>query len=386
MPKISDTPPCLLPFISHGVDFVRESHSGEAIGDCPFCGREIKFYVNQATGQWDCHDCKASGNGLTFLRQLYDLGAIDRPKADALVKDRGLLRLSTLNEWGVCILPTGPEWVVPGFSAVKRDVVQLYRYIPDPKTGKRRLIATSGLNHGLFGVNLFDESKPDVYICEGPWDAMVLYEVFGMTKREADGTLNYTPNYDVSLATSSNVLAVPGCRVFNPSWTTILKGKRVFLLFDNDRPRITKLPNGMEHLIPSDGFEGMKAAASVLANCETPPAEVHYLHWGVEDLTYDPNLKHGYDVRDALTVDSSPSERVGALRRLLQKARTVPPSWLQGKTFKNGQVQLDCLPCSTWKDLKMAWRNQADPGHRASPCLHALGMSQHRPRGGSAMV
>jgi hypothetical protein len=47
MPKITETPPVLLPYLSHGVDFVRENLSNQAIADCPFCGRENKFYVSE---------------------------------------------------------------------------------------------------------------------------------------------------------------------------------------------------------------------------------------------------------------------------------------------------------------------------------------------------
>src|SRR5436305_8280685 len=56
MPKVSDIPKVLRPFQSLGVVLSPSSLGGgdHATGDCPFCGREGKFSVSLASGQWDC--------------------------------------------------------------------------------------------------------------------------------------------------------------------------------------------------------------------------------------------------------------------------------------------------------------------------------------------
>jgi hypothetical protein len=379
MPKITETPPVLLPYLSHGVDFVRENLSNQAIADCPFCGRENKFYVSEEDGKFKCFDCNEHGNSITFLRQIHQLGTRSEDGLMNLAESRKLLSPQTLEAWEVTVPLTaiGQTWAVPAFSAVSRDIVQLYRYLPDPVTKKKRLIATTGLNHGIFGVNLFDDSKPDVYICEGPWDAMALWEALGISKKEPDGTLSQTETDSLSLLASANVLAVPGCKVFNDSWSALLAGKRVFLLYDNDHPREVKLKNGTKHTLQPDGLEGMKLAADVMSRAETTPVEVNYLQWGEEG--YDPTLKHGTDIRDVLTSSTFPSERVKALEGLLSKLKPIPSDWLGGKTFKgDGSVHLEIMECTNWRDLEMAWRHAAKwtPGLRkALSCMLAACVS-----------
>lgn len=386
MPKVDDTPLPLLPFISHGVDFVRENMTGQAIADCPFCQGERKFYVKEETGEWKCWGCPEKGNAIGFLRRIHELGSFPTEGSQKLADSRGLLDSNTLVQWEA-IIPYGSQfqtWNVPAFSAVSRDIVQLYRYLPDPKTKKRRLVATTGLGHGLFGVNLFDDSKPDVFICEGPWDAMALFEVLSFCKRESDGSLHFTDQYELSLLATSNVLAVPGANVFNESWCSLLAGKRVFLCYDNDHPKRITYRNGASAVQPPAGLEGMKLAANAMSKAEQHPTEVLFLKWGEDQefeeqkYPYDPALKHGYDVRDAIVQATSPSERINAVEGLLKRMTPIPSDWIGGKTFKDGSVQLEVLECDNWRDLTMTWRHAAkwNPGlERALACMLATCIS-----------
>ncbi len=53
MPKVIDKPRGLRPFLAHGVDLQWNEGEEQAHGDCPFCDREGRFFVNKETGQWD---------------------------------------------------------------------------------------------------------------------------------------------------------------------------------------------------------------------------------------------------------------------------------------------------------------------------------------------
>src|SRR4051812_44704485 len=60
------------PFECLGVS-LSESSGVNVSGDCPFCGKEDHFYVNQKTGQWDCKSCGKEGNLFTFLKMYTDM-------------------------------------------------------------------------------------------------------------------------------------------------------------------------------------------------------------------------------------------------------------------------------------------------------------------------
>jgi len=44
------------PFIQHGF-IPLETRDNQIIGDCIFCGKEKKFYVNKQSKAWDCKVC-----------------------------------------------------------------------------------------------------------------------------------------------------------------------------------------------------------------------------------------------------------------------------------------------------------------------------------------
>ena len=66
-----------------------------------------------------------------------------------------------------------------------------------------------GLSNPLFGMPNYRKNKPHVYLCEGVWDAIALWEVLTTTKELEDGYTT-TANEKESMASYSSVLAVPG--------------------------------------------------------------------------------------------------------------------------------------------------------------------------------
>jgi hypothetical protein len=342
-----EPPKNLKPYLFHGLHLDWEGRS-QAAADCPWCGREGKFSAAADTGLWDCKVCGQKGNNLVFLRELWKVASdATNGQTKVLATDRKLLYPETLTAWEVVVSPLTGDWLVPGYNADCK-MTQLYRYSVDPKTKKRRLLATAEMPHGLHGVHLYEPHKPVVYLCEGPWDAMALWEVLGHTKVTEDGYA-FTGNRDVSLLGSANVLAVPGANVFSEQWCKLLAGKVVYLLFDSDHPPAQQ--NGTAH--EPVGLAGMKRVLNVMAKSGDRPKEVHYLHWG--DKGYDPNLKSGYDVRDLLTADTS-SHRFEGLRALFGKTRPTPAEWVVGGVKKDGSTEMECLPCKDWRTLHMAWR------------------------------
>lgn len=357
MPKVSSVPRWLRVFLSHGVELSWGGGS-QARGDCPFCSKP-KFYVGLEDGRWDCKTCHETGNPTTFLRTLWEKGE-NSTKEEAyreLAADRKLLNWQTLDKWQFVQSPLTGEWLIPGY-APDGGMNQLYRYVDGGK-GKRRLWATPEIGHYLHGINLWDEKKSTVYICEGPFDAMCLWEVLRVAKavEGAEGELVPTKDEKRSLYADANVIAVPGAGVWSESWLPFLSGKRVVILFDNDHPVANKQTGQVQN---GSGYLGTKRLVKLLAGVKEGegPSEVLWLKWG--EKGYDEGKPNGYDLRDHLSAGPHLKDRLERLEEILFAHVEAPPQeWVEeGKEealARAGQGQMSCLDCSAWKDLVRAW-------------------------------
>lgn len=292
MPKIQEKPPKKLqPFIFHGVDLDWQSGETEAKADeCPWCGHD-EFSVNRDTTLWQCFSCGEKGNSSVFLQHLWDISDAGTTDYSVLSETRGLIYPETLMHWGVVFSPLTRRWLVPGYDADGK-LRQLYKWVE--MKDRSLLLPTPTLGHHLHGVNLYDESKSVVHLCEGPWDGMVLWEFLRHTK-ETDKGLRPTANPDASLLSGANVLAVPGCQVFDDSWMPLFAGKTVNLMYDNDHPK--RHPKTGKTTPPA-GPTAMRRIGKLLLGAKDSPSEVNYLRWGKDG--FDPELPSGFDVKDCL--------------------------------------------------------------------------------------
>jgi hypothetical protein len=351
MPRVKDTPESLRPFVFHGVDLRYTERSTQAIAECPFCGKEGKFYVSMEDGQWDCKVCGQSGNHIGFIRQLWEGSTSDSDNLKVLAHDRSCLQLTTPQAWDIRRSVITGEWIIPAYG-VGNKLDQLYVYRPDHKN-KHRLIATAGLGHALHGVPLYDNSKQDVYLVEGIWNAMCLWEIMRQTKVTEDG-YEQTGNEESSLYANANILAVPGANVFSDYWIKLLEDKRVFLCYDSDQPRQHPQSGAM---IEGSGPAAVKRVVKILSGKRNGPSEVHYLCWGPEG--YDLDRPSGWDIRDHLKQGSTVKDRAVLLGQLLEKMQTVPTEWIPGSAgthVENGQVKPKPRPCDSWDSLLKIWK------------------------------
>jgi hypothetical protein len=300
MPKVDETPVMLQPYLFHRLE-LRWSGNEDAIGACPFCTGENKFFVNPTTGQYHCKTCsggpKAGKNGggniYNFMRGLHEesIGTTSLPELELVAEERRV-PVAARSRWGLVQSCIDREWMLPAYGP-KNEVNQLYRW---SKLGdKRRLLATKTLDHCLFGTQFgfYTDRKP-VYILEGPWDA-VAFEEQCLAYMLSSLTKTFVKCFpEDSFRTQIHILGVPGCETFRDDWLPYFQGREVFLLYDNDHPRINK-KTGKE--IPSAGLSGMKMAARKLRDIAKV---VNYLHW--DDKGYNEELPSGYDVRDYLTL------------------------------------------------------------------------------------
>jgi len=352
MPKIEEErPEKIRPYEFHGVHLEWSEGKKEAVGTCPFCGRENRFTVDVKTGQWRCFSCaegttSGGGNIYTFLRKLVEFNTATPEDYQELATDRGLLDSDTLIQWGVFKSPITEEWLVPGYG-IDGKIHQLYRYVFI--NGKRRLLATPTLKHQLHGIQ-----KPKaeiVYLCEGPWDGMALWELFRRTKVVDDG-LALTSHERRSVLANTCVLAVPGCNVFDEKWTSLFSSKQVHLLYDSDHPPTQKKTG---KLLDPPGFAGMRRTTGILANVKMPPLEISYLNWGEEG--YDPDLPSGTDVRDILGGADTYAGRISKLELLIERFEPVPETWAEeAAKAKEGIPDLSCEECDNYATVIAAWK------------------------------
>lgn len=303
MPVVTskEAPENLRPYLHHGVRLDWKEGVKDAISDCPWCGRTNKFSVKVDTGIWQCFVCqeggsKGGGNATTFVRTLHRLSFDNTQLKDyhdfAISRS---LSVSSLKSWEVSRSLTTNEWLIPGYN-VDSNICNLYKYVPIKGSDgiyKNKLIPTPTLGHQLHGMNLYDNSKPIVDICEGPWDGMALWEAFSLTQINDNEEIEAYKAEGRKLINFRNVIAVPGTKTFFQPWVDKLAGKIVNIWYDNDHPRTE---NG--RTIEPAGIEGIKKVASLLYQSKNPPQEVNYCHWG--DKGYDLSLQNGYDVKDEL--------------------------------------------------------------------------------------
>jgi hypothetical protein len=284
----------LRPYHFHGVDLTWIEGQKNAQGDCPFCGTENKFGVDVKSSEFNCYkpSCGSKGNASTFVEQLWEYWYDRTNSYKELQVDRGIKHSDTFMHWNVAWSAWTNTWIIPGYSPEMR-IRQLYKF----KTvkGKKRLLATPTLGHRIFGLNLYKKSDETIYLCEGPWDAMCLWEHLRVTKC-VDGKYQETANTNDSLLGGACVLAIPGCNVFFDKWTDLFAGKTVNIMFDNDHP--SEDPKTGE-LKDSASIKGVKRISKILSQAKKPPKEIIYDPWNGSG--YDLDSPDGHDLRDMLS-------------------------------------------------------------------------------------
>jgi hypothetical protein len=414
MPKSkNDVPLKLRLFVHHGLDLDWHNRD-QAVGNCPFCGKEAKFAVGVSSAKWQCWSCKLAGNDYGFLRQLWQHSRETTKEGELqeLSDSRRLVSSPTLVRWGVVKSVVTGEWLVPGYNP-KGKLCNLYRYVQDRLSGKHFLVCTAGISHHLHAPLADDLTTLDpkakttppwatkgcnrIVYCEGPWDAMALWECFRQVRKDsASGSYVQTGAESASLLADTCIVAVPGCTVWQTAWAETAAGKKVVLFYDSDHPRLhcrtcKKTWSRIVHdacptckgplegpEIPSGGWAGMQRAVGEMALATNPPAKVSVVYWGPgggkdaddsgDEAGCDPTKPNGWDVRDHLSQHwraggDSVKDRIPLLADLLRRVHVVPKSWIHGRSdasSRNGSVERELIPCQDWSELLGYWHLAAE--------------------------
>ena len=266
-PKVllSDEPESLRPFIHLGAYLPLKS-GHQRYGECIFCGKKEKFYVNEETGQWDCKACSKSGNVYSFLTAYYnhvnELRPTTKEDYDKLVRERGLPLEAFKNArmiWDVL----HRRWLIP-VAGPNGSFVQMRLY--EPGKPIRNL---SGLDAALWGVEYIKPSTNKIWITEGEWDRLALMEMLAGLRATGG-----SPHPLLQGLEGVAVLSVPGAGNWKPKWGGYTDKREVCAFYDNDEP-------------------GRKGVARLETKILGGVKNLHVLRWGLDGIY----RTDGYDVR-----------------------------------------------------------------------------------------
>jgi len=273
-----DVPPRLRGFAQHGVIFTGTSGETQAVGICPFCGKANKFLVNVESMLWDCKRCGRSGNFdmfLSLISRKYAASLIEGP-ITVLSEDRGL-RPQTFRAWGVGW--SGSFYSIPARGNEKGITTDIHRYIiPSAGLKKKRTLSTSG-SHLSFFVPERLRSTRVIWVAEGEWDGMAIWECLRRMKRHDD------------------VCASPGAGNFPNKLIEGFYGRDIIVIPDNDEA----------------GIRGAHRINRLLAGAVQ---QIRFLHW-------PPGYPEKFDFRDLyLQTGKNPAT---TLKFVDERLRETPP-------------------------------------------------------------
>ena len=241
-------------FEFHGFSTNREL-DGQAVGDCPFCDKPDKMFVNIENGKFDCKSCGISGNKYSFLQLTYEraLNEMRKSRYSKISKVRQNIPAEAFEQWGIVYDSANKDYLVP-YSNDKGSMVNLGRW-----TGERGapIIKTATCKLHLFGLPFLQPTGP-IYLVEGEWDCIALWWLLNKIHEESE---------------PFSVLASPGASVFKDEWIKFFLNRDVVIVGDNDEP----------------GIRGLDKKVSVLHH--HPLRSLKAVHW--PESTPD-----GYDLED----------------------------------------------------------------------------------------
>jgi len=235
---------------------------GQYVGDCPFCGADKHFYAalngknfKDSEVAFCCHRCGSQGNKFTFLKYVYQT-AQERTPRNALVrlsKRRKGLPVRALMDCGVAYLPDLKRWIIP----VRNQQGAITNLMTYSDQEGAPLIATTGLPQHLFGMETLSPDKDKVIVAEGHWDTMSLRHLLDSSSFHEEWC----------------VIGAPGATNFPDKDVEALRGKEVWLMYDNDQA----------------GWDGMQYVSRKIAQVAS---KVYLIDWPPG------RFPEGYDLSD----------------------------------------------------------------------------------------
>lgn len=217
--------------------------------ECPLCSGQKSLGVSLvertspdgrtvSPGLWNCFKCGESGNTVSLLQKVYETYRANLSLA-RLANDRGLPE-SILHDYGIIPAPfngDGCYWVP--IANLDGHIINIYRYDLALKAEKSKyaFIGCPGCTAGLFNAQSLKMPPPGcdltakeldkerheypVFVAEGHWDTIAWDHVVRACGERS----------------RCDIVGIPGANSFSNSWFKLLKGRKLYLMYDHDPPR-----------------------------------------------------------------------------------------------------------------------------------------------------
>lgn len=233
---------------SKGLPYTMQA--GQAVLNCPFCGKEKHFYLNPKEGAFFCHKCNERGNLVTLMKHFGDSGnghenTRQRPQGTVQAAFRGRDRVMVqpsekdVTEAHKRLLSDAEGMSYLEGRRITRETIEAFRLGLDADRNGTRWLTIPHYEKGqlvnvksrslppaektfrrvkdcksvLFNSDVIAANKAEVYLCEGEIDALTLHG-----------------------AGIKNVVATTtGAGSFDPAWVDQLSDvKKIIIVYDND--------------------------------------------------------------------------------------------------------------------------------------------------------
>jgi hypothetical protein len=259
--------------------------------------KEGKFFTNPATGQWDCKYCQKSGNIYQFIREFhnqwfnYTTYTTEEQYADLSSRRKGISP-STFEKYELAYCEPLGEWLLPAYSSTKDEINNLYvyrtHYDSVDECEIERVLSGPFFKQLPFGMHLLSGNKKHpIWVAEGQWDCMALYEV-----------LSKLGTAQGKLSDLHDIVGLPGAGTHPKEHLGIFESRTVHVCMDNDNA----------------GIEGTKRFINTVSAAGSLPIKLLKLEWPA-------STENGYDVRDLCNKFPRAGGAMTAIKKNLSQVR-----------------------------------------------------------------
>ncbi len=226
--------------------------------ECIWCGSDSLSVDVEAPHQFQCFKCKQAGNAFTYIRRWYEsLPALKKSEAQQLCTLKKGIKPVVLRELGIKFF--NDNYWFPVYNN-KKLLVAIHKFVVDTNIWYS---SPKPVNYTILGVDRLSKSDT-IMVSEGHWDFLCLFPQMVDTGIDLLGTCG---------------------SYFSTSQLTLLKGKHIVLLYDNDIA----------------GRDGIDHVARHLKSNSIQHLSLSYLDWTKVTLPTG-ELEVGFDVRDLTNV------------------------------------------------------------------------------------
>lgn len=235
-----------------------DEQSEDCIITCPSCYKESKCSISKEEGNiWQCYSCKEKGNALTLIRLCYqNLPGLTPKQAKTFTDRKPGVHPVTLRHEGIKYC--GTYFWFPVYNQ-EGKIIALHKYCPRTNIA---YASPKPWSCSVLGLNQLTDAA-EIWIAEGHADYLVMRRELKTAARPID------------------LLGTCGSG-FSGTYLSVLEGKDVVLLYDNDEA----------------GQKGVQSVARRLKSSGHSVGSIRYLDWSKVTVPNHAVIPDKFDIRD----------------------------------------------------------------------------------------